>query len=158
MRRNLQLLLWNSPLLSKVKTLEFDASLCAQKVSCIAEAAVLQLNNQLLRFIFTSFPHVLKDCTNFMLHNLLQCFGIEIVVTHVHNKLEGISLLRTEVTVQAIQTQANLDQIQLHEDFLVYLMSICILFSDPYSVLLICRTGKKPELKLENRFPELTQL
>lgn len=103
----------------------------------IAETAVLQLNSRLSTFIFAGFPRLLKslpkDCTDFMLHSLLQSFGTEIVATRVHNKLEGISLFRTEVAARAIQIQASLAQIQLHEvNFSVYLTSVCILFSEPY--------------------------
>lgn len=132
-------------------------SLCSES-AFIAEIAVSQLNNRLSRFIFAGFPRVLKslpkDCTDFMLHNLLRSFGIDIVATRVHNKLEGISLFRTEVAARTIQIQASLAQIQLHEvDFSMYLTSVCILFSDPYSASLICRTGEKRELKSATRYP-----
>lgn len=88
-------------------------------------------------FTFAGFPRLLKslpkDCTDFMLHSLLQSFGTEIVATRVHNKLAGISLFRTEVAARAIQIQASLAQIQLHEvNFSVYLTSVSILFSEPY--------------------------
>ncbi|KIJ95898.1 hypothetical protein K443DRAFT_108065 [Laccaria amethystina LaAM-08-1] len=50
--------------------------------------------------------------------------GTFVMIIPFHNKLEGISLFRTEVAARAIQIQASLAQIQLHEvDFSMYLTS-----------------------------------